>query len=188
MLCSRLTHAEKRDNMTPDERAIALAKYQADRAHELEVDKVAGQYEVAFVQGLFVLNGGSSVAFITLLASNLNKVVIAAGAWVLAALIAWLVGLVAALVTGWLVYKAQIGYVGSMRAQRHALALALYGPNDPGVIGLSNTAKAGSLATAGSEKQSLADSRFNRANVVGLVSAVCFIVGAIVATVAVSKS
>lgn len=170
------------------ERAFALIKYQADRAHELEVDKVNGQYEVAFVQGLFILNGGSAVAFITLLASNLNNVVLKAGLWVAIALVTWLIGLVLAMVTALLVYKAQSGFARSLRARRHALALEIYGRNVASVLGLSSNDDITSLAATGEERQTLADHRFEVANVIGVISAGCFVIGAVLASAAVAMA
>lgn len=69
--------------MNPEDGPFALAKYIADRTHELEVDKVTSRYEIALVQALFVLNGGSATAFLAFLGSNTGSAVQRAAGWVM---------------------------------------------------------------------------------------------------------
>lgn len=50
--------------LSVEERAVALARYQTDRAHEPE--RAASAFEQAFLKGLLALNGRAAAAFIAL--------------------------------------------------------------------------------------------------------------------------
>jgi hypothetical protein len=114
--------------MTEDEarRNFLVAKYNADRAHELELDKAAGRYEIAFMNAVVILNG----AAITVVVANLEKLKFSmhplgtVGFW------AWLSGLCFGLLAGLVAYNSQKHYAGGFRNRRHVIGLALLGRPD----------------------------------------------------------
>ena len=53
---------------------FALAKYEADRAHELELEKVSAQIEIDFIQAAVVLNGVAATAFLSFLSNNMTLI------------------------------------------------------------------------------------------------------------------
>jgi hypothetical protein len=59
------------DDQPATERDLAI--YQAQRAHELELNKATAAFEHALVSPLFLLNGGAVVAFLTLLGAASAK-------------------------------------------------------------------------------------------------------------------
>ena len=50
-----------------------LAKYAADRTHELEIEKVSAKYELGFIQAAGILNGASTTAFLSFFSSTVDK-------------------------------------------------------------------------------------------------------------------
>ena len=49
---------------------VELAVYNAQRQHELELNRVSAGLELAFVSPTLLLNGAATVAFLTLLGST----------------------------------------------------------------------------------------------------------------------
>src|SRR4051794_22572314 len=52
---------------------LSQARYTADRAHELELEKVSAQYELGFIQAAGILNGASATVFLSFLGSTIDK-------------------------------------------------------------------------------------------------------------------
>jgi hypothetical protein len=80
------------ENSESPEQKLFLARYNADRAHELELDKIAARYELAFFQSAGILNGVS----VTLFLSTFDKLHLKSSVWILS-VVAWLLGLVLAI-------------------------------------------------------------------------------------------
>lgn len=171
--------------LTPGERETAIAKYQADRAHELEMDRAAGAYEQAYFKGLFALNGGSAAAFVALQGKDMPLLVSSPRlAW--GALACWLLGVIVAYVAGWIAYEAQKKFAAAMRARRHAVALRLYGRHEQAVLGTSPDDTPESLKRVAEARQGDGDDGWTSAILIGLGSVVLFAVGAVLAALAVA--
>jgi hypothetical protein len=104
---------------TEGERQYLIARYNADRAHELELDKITGLYELAFFQAAAILNGVSATVFVSFFGSTLDKVRVAGG-FLSASFFLWLLGLFLALWGGHVAYEAQKRFVSARRNRRHA--------------------------------------------------------------------
>ena len=83
-----------------------LARYAADRTHELELEKVSAQYELGFIQAAGILNGASATVFLSFLGSPVDKLEVNSLLWS-ASLVVWLLGLIVAVVAGTVAYIAQ---------------------------------------------------------------------------------
>lgn len=171
------------DELTPAQREIALAKFQTDRAHELELDRAAGGYEHSHFNGLFALNGGAAAAFVALQGKDVPLLALSPGrAWT--ALGCWLAGLIVAYVASYLAYEAQKTYSDAMRARRHAIALRLFGRHDDSVLGLDPKDTPASLHSSAVTRLTTANRRWKRATFIGFSSVVLFAIGAILAALA----
>jgi hypothetical protein len=100
-----------------------VAKYQADRTHELELDKAAARYEIAFINAVVILNG----AAITVVVANLDKLKFAGRPFGAMGFWAWLAGLCFGLAAGIAAYSGQKHYAGRFRNRRHVIGLELLG-------------------------------------------------------------
>lgn len=106
-----------------------IAVYEAQRAHELELNKATAAFEHALVSPLFLLNGGGAVAFLTLLGaasandSNL-RINYATGT---AAVGFWALGLVIAAIGVRKGYRSQQQYSRAVSTRRQLLEHALLG-------------------------------------------------------------
>jgi hypothetical protein len=104
-----------------------LAVYEAQRAHELELNKATAAFEHAIVSALFLLNGGAVVAFLTLLGaasaneSNLHVELDLA----ICALSSWAVALVGAAAGAYLGYRSQQEFTRSVSYRRQFMEHAL---------------------------------------------------------------
>ena len=171
------------EQVSPDERQFALIKYQADRAHELELDRTSGQFELAFFRGLFVMNGGAAAAFIAF-AANVDRV-LGAKALVWSALTVWSFGLVAAYIAGAAAYYAQLEFVAAYRARRHAIGVHLLGTAVSPIMETSAPDCPSSLAEAAGKRQQRGDEGWRTAHAIGMISAALFVIGGYLAARAV---
>jgi hypothetical protein len=115
--------AEAKEEETKEEDTKAfLARYTADRAHELELEKVSAQYELRFIQAAGILNGASATVFLSFLGSTIDKLEMSSALWIASVLI-WLLGLIGAVVAGASAYKSQEKFVDSRRSRRNAAGL-----------------------------------------------------------------
>lgn len=104
-----------------------LAVYQAQRAHELELNKATAAFEHAIVSALFLLNGGAVVAFLTLLgaaSANGSSLSVDLG-FTVAAIVTWSVALVAAAAGVYLGYRSQQEFTRSVSYRRQLMEHAL---------------------------------------------------------------
>lgn len=159
-----------------DDQAFFLLKYQQDRIHETELERATNAYELAFFRGLFILNGGSAAAFVTVAAGNLAAArmhpVLTASA-----LVIWIVGLAVAALAGWEAYSAQHAFTRILRTRNTALALRLHGRHDPIVLLSRASDTEASLMSSAARRQRQADDRWDRARRIGSVSTLLFVAG-----------
>src|SRR4051812_39795826 len=94
-----------------DDREFLLLKYELDRQHELELDKVLARYEIAFLQVSLLLNGASATAFVSLLGNTYKELFEKASLHVYLCLAFWLLGVLFALISGFQAYKSQKSFV-----------------------------------------------------------------------------
>ncbi len=108
-----------------NEREIAV--YQAQRAHELELNRATSSFEHAMVSPLLLLNGGAVVAFLTLLGATSTKPSdfdLDRG-FAVAAVVAWVLGLVAATLSVHAGYAAQQSFSKAARLRRERIERSL---------------------------------------------------------------
>ena len=97
-----------------------LAVYQAQRSQELELNKAAAAYEHGLMSPLFLLNGGATVAFLTLLGaassqdSTLKVSIVFGGS----AVILWSFGLLVTVLGVRQGYHVQVRYTRATTARR----------------------------------------------------------------------
>jgi hypothetical protein len=108
-----------------------IAIYESQRAEEVELVKATGAFEQAVLSPLFLLNGGATVAFLTLLGaasaedSRLDISPVLSGL----ATMAWSFGLLSAT---WAVrkgYESQRKFTQAVRLRRQLMERALIGEN-----------------------------------------------------------
>jgi len=162
------------------DRAFALAKYTADRAHELELDRAAGVYEHGYFRGVFALNGAAIAGFAALMVKD-GKLPVTGRGYTDLAVSCWVFGVCFAYLAGWAAYEAQKAYVAALRARRHALGLGLLGRNDPAILGIFASDDTDSLLSRAKERQETGDAQWKGAHFVGLISAGLFLAGVIFA-------
>jgi hypothetical protein len=162
------------------DRAFALAKYTADRAHELELDRAAGAYEHGYFRGLFALNGAAIAGFAALLVKD-GKLPSTGQGFTDLAVGCWVFGVCLAYIASWAAYEAQKAYVAALRARRHALGLDLLGRNHPTILGIFASDDTDSLLSRAKERQEAGDAQWKGAHSVGMISAGLFVVGVIFA-------
>jgi hypothetical protein len=102
------------------DRDIALDVYRAVRAHELELNRAAVQFEHATLAPLLLLNGGAAVAFLALLGatSETDAALNASTNWAVAACAFWAIGLAAATLATYLAFQSQRHYTRVERLRR----------------------------------------------------------------------
>ena len=113
-------------------RQFLLAKYESDRALELELDKAAARFEIAFFQAVVVLNGIAVTAFLSFLAANFEKLPEKALLGGFRSFIAWIIGLVCGLLGGAVAHFAQGQYAGRLSGIG---IVGLRLPGSPGWLG-----------------------------------------------------
>ena len=98
----------------------ALETYKAIRAHELMLNQATSAFEHATLAPLLLLNGGAAVAYLTLLGALVGREhPPVLNRWLVAmAVLAWVLGLIAAQVSVTFGYLAQRGYSKSHRIKR----------------------------------------------------------------------
>jgi hypothetical protein len=156
---------------------LTSSKYEADRAHELELERITGQYEIAFIQATVILNGAAATAFVSFLASNVVKFSPTLVSMAHASFIAWIAGLTAGLVAGLICYTAQKHYAVVLRSNRHVLGLTLRGQAEITALGLMPDATPEFFTKRSSEYQKRGNRFWNIGTVLGLVSIICFVAG-----------
>jgi hypothetical protein len=106
-----------------DKGEMRMKIYDAVRAHELELNRAAIQFEHAILSPLFLLNGGAAVAFLTLVGaasgteSSLEIDATVAGL----ACALWAIGLGAAALATYLGFQSQRRYTRVERLRRQAV-------------------------------------------------------------------
>jgi hypothetical protein len=83
-----------------------LEKYKAAISREVELMKFESTFEHASIKPLFLLNGGALVAYSTFLGANLKHEAVI-NWYVIAAAIAWAIGLILGTIATWLLYHSQ---------------------------------------------------------------------------------
>lgn len=164
------------DTANWDER-VALAVYEAQRNHEIELNRATATFEHALVTPLFLLNGGAAVAFLTLLGaasaetSTLDVDTDAAAAWS--------IGLLAATIAVLHGYLAQRDYTRATSQRRLLLETAIVGPDN---------VLHGSTAASSADPSTILDAaaQFQRRWLASVAAAlVLFVVGVVLASIAV---
>jgi hypothetical protein len=175
--------------MTSDEvRKLFLTRYEADRNHELELDKVAAQYELVFLQAAGILNGASATVFLSFLGSTLDKLIhVNSRLWIMSFL-AWLLGLVVAIIAGSIAYRAQETVVRAIRNRRHAAGLNLLEESYRTVAGVESNITSTSLWERAQSQQSDGDRGLKTALYMGIGSVALFVLGACLALATVLTS
>jgi hypothetical protein len=174
--------------MDERERAVLIAKYEADCAHGLELDRAALQHEVTFLQSAFILNGAAGTAFITLLGANLREVFSRGSGFALVAIGLWIIGVLVALQASHLANDTQARFARAMRLRASAFALQLLGRNDRVFLGVKADDTPDALHDQARALQSDADKDPEKVLRVGRWSVVCFALGACAATLSVLAS
>lgn len=173
---------------TESDHAFLIARYNADRAHELELDKASGQYELAFFQAGAILNGASATVFLSFLGSTLTKFELRSG-FLIASFLLWIAGLAVALWGGNLSYEAQKEFVSARRNRRHATgARAMGHARYARLLGVHIEETFEVLFKRAEETQKRAQKRLNTAQRFGLASMFIFGFGALSALVTVIVS
>lgn len=103
-----------------NDRDFERVVYEGQRTHELELDKATVTFQNAVLSPLFLLNGGASVAFLSLLGVSISA---ASSArlnlgWSLAAVSLWALGLLAGVWAARASYHAQREFTRAVRARR----------------------------------------------------------------------
>lgn len=110
-----------------DDCKAKIAVYEAQRAHELELNRATAAFEHAVLSPLFLLNGGAAVAFLTLLgAASANDSTLAVNPWAAGlAASTWSAGLVAATWAARAGYESQRAFTQSVKQRRRLIEYAL---------------------------------------------------------------
>lgn len=96
---------------------VEIAIYEAQRAHELELDRASATFEHAVLSPLFLLNGGAAAAFLALLGTNTGSQILDPGLAVAAAM-TWALGLVAGALAARYGSLAQTEFTRAVRQRR----------------------------------------------------------------------
>lgn len=96
---------------------VEIAIYEAQRAHELELDRASATFEHAVLSPLFLLNGGAAAAFLALLGTDTGSQVLDPRLAVAAAM-AWALGLVAGALAAKYGSLAQREFTRAVRQRR----------------------------------------------------------------------
>lgn len=162
---------------------LAVARYEADRAHELALDVASAGFEIAFLQNTFLLNGGSATAFLAFVSSTFGSARRAVVIWEAGALIAWIIGLVIAATAGILAYKAQKSFLRASRARRVGFFLREF-PTAAGLLELLPGDDTAAVALRHGTVQATAKMLWRLAGVAGLTSIGLFVTGIVLAAIA----
>lgn len=155
---------------------FGVARYEADRAHELALDVASAGFEVAFFQNAFLLNGGSATAFLAFVSPTLGTIPRSVALLEGFAMGAWILGVVLAAAAGILAYKAQRAFLRAARAKRHGRMVKDF-PATRHLWKLADNEDAASLAEAGGQAESSAEV-FWRLSIAAMVLTVgAFVVG-----------
>ncbi|KZE94845.1 hypothetical protein AVP42_00772 [Agromyces sp. NDB4Y10] len=156
-----------------------LAIYEAQRAHELELNKATAAFEHAVSSPLFLLNGGAAVAFLTLLGavSAPDSTLALRVEFVAPAVFAWVLGLTAGAACVGFGYRAQREFTKAVSFRRRHFERALV---DRSPLDLGPLAEADELMRAGKRMQRWWWRMY-------VVSLAFFVVGVAVATLAVVR-
>ncbi len=166
---------------TEADRQYIITRYNADRTHEVELEKVSAQYELAFFQAAALLNGGSSTVFVSFLGSTLARLDVRS-VFLLVSFLLWIAGLGLALWGGYQGYEAQKHFVSARRNRRHAIGTQALGEERYArLLGVGTPDSAETLSARAEKYQNDATLGFNRARSYGLWSMALFLVGAILA-------
>jgi len=171
----------------PDEkeadRQYLIARYNADRAHELELEKITGLYELAFFQAAAILNGVSATVFVSFFGSTLDKVRVESG-FLAGSFFLWLVGLCLALWGGNVAYEAQKRFVSARRNRRHATGARVMGASQYArLLGVVIEEEPDALYERANLTQREAQRGWNRGRYIGIASMTLFLAGAVLALV-----
>jgi hypothetical protein len=168
---------------TEGERQFLIARYNADRAHELELEKITGLYELAFFQAAAILNGVSATVFLSFFGSTFDKVRVESGLLAVSFFL-WLAGLFFALWGGHVAYEAQKRFVSARRNRRHATGARVMGASQYArLLGVTIEEDSDTLYARADRTQTEAQQGWNRARYIGVGSMTIFLVGAILALV-----
>lgn len=173
--------------------SLVVARYAADRAHELQLDVVTAEYETTYFRSLALLNGGSATAFITLAGANFTTVVGKAFVWFSLAMLVWIAGLVTAVAAGQLGYYGQKSFVNAHRTKRKASVRASLteggsvplSEDDAALIELEADVSHGELERQRQEREAAAEAQWKRAIYVSYLSVILFVLGILLASIAV---
>jgi len=115
-----------------DAPAAKIAVYEAQRAHEIELNRATAAFEHATLSPLFLLNGGATVAFLTLLgAAATRDSTLDINPWLSAlAALAWSSGLLASTWAARTGYGAQREFSRSVRLRRQLIERQLIRGSD----------------------------------------------------------
>jgi len=102
------------------EEQLRLEKYVGLRNHELELNRATAAFEHAALKPLTLLNGGATVAFLTLLGAVWKEGNAPSIEWVGAAIGSWCLGLVLAAVATAFGYFSQRAFTRRVKRQRQA--------------------------------------------------------------------
>jgi hypothetical protein len=171
-----------------DQQQLLLAKYTADRTHELELNKISAQYELALPQVALVLNGASGTAFVSLVGANLRSIFDKAPVSSGLALAFWCVGILLALLAGYWAYEIQKRYAKAYRYRRTAIEITLRGRADEILFGHDKDATAESMGMEATRLRTDAGKHADWVKWFGVGSILCFAAGLASAACAVLRT
>jgi hypothetical protein len=116
--------------------------YQAQRAHELELNRATATFEHAVISPVLLLNGGATVAFLTLLgATSAEKSSLTLSVtWATLAVGIWAIGLVVGAIAVRSGYRSQQRFTQAVAGRRRQMELLLL-PEDSVIKPLLEAAK-----------------------------------------------
>ena len=162
------------------ERQLYLERYKADRAHELELEMIAGGLERAVLQVAGLLNGASATVFLSFLGSTADKVKVSAG--LLTATFAWwLLGLLISILSGVDAYAAQQHFIAVYRSRRHEGGLKVSEAEYRKASGVQEDHGPDYFVKRAGERYDRGEGRWGRAKRFGTASVILFALGAIFA-------
>ncbi len=101
-------------------RDFALEKYRLDRAHELELNRATANYEQETLRMLSYLNGGAALLYSGFIGNLASDKAITLAVAHLAPVIVWSLGLLATMMSLWLMYESQVKFTQAYHARRRA--------------------------------------------------------------------
>jgi hypothetical protein len=176
------------DTNKDDDREFLLLKYELDRQHELELDKVLAQYEIAFLQVSLLLNGASATAFVSLLGDIYKELFEKASLQVYLCLTFWLLGVLFALISGFQAYKSQKSFVRAYRSRRNAISVSLLRGSDELLLSTKPHATPESLGKEANEARDQGSTEWKRVRWLGSISIVFFALGVGTAALALTNA